>query len=192
MFLHHTHSIECIYGRGRFGEDTVYECRISSSYIFLIFAFKFFAQFFTEFTNVLKKMQLFYYDLWRWLTKRARYYPSIGHLTIVQTSWESKHGGGTEGRVLPKFKFCCCSVFFLNDVVSLKCPYPLFFTLEDPSLFRGALNKVGTRRMKLRFYQTSNAGLVTRLIVTNVFKMFFADMKEFSLYWLRTEMEFHS
>ena len=55
------------------------------------------------------------------------------------------------------------ALFFLNDVVSLKCPYPLFFTLEDPSLFRGALNKVGTRRMKLRFYQTSNAGLVTRL-----------------------------
>ena len=91
-----------------------------------------------------------------------------------------------------KVKILLLFCFFLNDVVSLKWIYPLFFTLEDPSLFRGALNKVGTRRMKLRFYQTSNAGLVTRLIVTNVFKMFFAGMKEFSLYWLQTEMEFHS
>lgn len=38
-FLHHSHSIECIYGRGRFGKDTVCECRISTNYIFLIFAF---------------------------------------------------------------------------------------------------------------------------------------------------------
>lgn len=49
--------------------------RISTNYIFLIFAFKFFAWYFTKFRNVLKRLQLFYQDRWRWLTKKSETLP---------------------------------------------------------------------------------------------------------------------
>ena len=99
------------------------------------------------------------------------------------------------GWVLPKFYI----EVLKYDVVSFKTLYLLLFALENPSLFRGAPSKV--RTLKDRTDETpflsegkcrSRDQSLMGTIFLKVFLDFFAGTKEFSPYWLQTEMEFHS
>ena len=93
------------------------------------------------------------------------------------------------GWVLPKFYI----EFLKYDVVSFKTLYLLLFTLENPSLFRGAPSKVRTGWMFLSEVKCrSRDQSLMGTIFLKVFLDFFAGTKEFSPYWLQTEMEFHS